>query len=189
MGGGVVAEVMQETTTLEECRRVFSVMPFFSGLSDGDLKGLTTFARAKNLVAGSVIFYEDDDSDAIYFLAEGAVEVFKSDHHGKKLPLVVLRDTGLLGEMGLMTGAPRTATARALISSRVVYFASSTFYEALEGGSAAAFHLVLAFARVLSQRLSDMDDKLFQLFSELNALDETESIAALKRRLLATWSF
>lgn len=180
--------VMEELATFEECHRALHDLPFFSALSDVDIRGLTALARVQDLSAGSIVFYEDDDSDAIYFLCNGAVEIFKSDSSGKKLPLIVLRDNGLLGEMGLLTGQPRSATARALNASRILSFERTSFYEALHEGTIPAFHMVLAIARVLSQRLNTMDEKIFQIFTELASETDTPEMVALKRRLISMWS-
>ena len=181
-------DVMEDRATVEECRFALCDLPFFSGLTEDDLRGLADLARVREYGAGGIVFYEDDEADALYFLCSGAIEVFKSDQTGKKLPLILLRDHGLLGEMGLLTGAPRSATARALNPSRVLYFKTIDFYQALHDGLLPAFHLVLAFSRILSQRLNSMDEKIFQIFTELASEEESVEIVRLKRKLISMWS-
>ncbi|MBV9468520.1 MAG: cyclic nucleotide-binding domain-containing protein [Abitibacteriaceae bacterium] len=157
-------KITEETPTIEECRRVFSTNSFLAEINDSDIQTLTPLLRARNFVAGTIIFFEEDPADAVYLISSGAVEVFKSDERGKKLPLAILRDSGLLGEIGLLNNVPRTATARTLNATRVLYLTTTDFSHALHNGTVPVYRMVLAFARILAQRLSAADEKLFELF-------------------------
>lgn len=183
-----VPEISDAMASHEECRRVLQAVPFLDGLSDDDLAVLAQNMRAREFLAGATIFYEDDSSDGVYFLAGGAVEVFKSDQTGKKLPLVVLRDSGLIGEMGLINNTPRTATARALSSSHVLYLSSDTFYASLEAGVVPVHRLVLGFARIIAHRLASMDERLFSLFENETDNEHFRELNEFKQRLMATWT-
>ena len=183
-----VTAVTETLVEVGECKRVFDSIAVFDVLKDEDVAELSLHLRARDYVAGATIFYEDDDSDAVYFIVEGAVEIFKSDQSGKKLPLAILRDHGLLGEMGLLNGTPRTATARALCQTRCLYLPATTFSQSLHDGSVPVHRLVLAFARILSQRLSSMDERLFALFENTTDNERFREINEFKHRLLATWT-
>ena len=181
-------EISDARASQEECRRILKAVPFLDGLSDDDISVLAANMRAREFLAGATIFYEDDESDGVYFLADGAVEVFKSDQTGKKLPLIVLRDSGLIGEMGLLNHSPRTATARALSSTHVLFLSSETFYQALEAGSVPVHRLVLAFARILAHRLASMDERLFNLFENETDNEQYRELNEFKQRLMTTWT-
>lgn len=170
-----------------ECRRAFAGVPFLSALSDEDNAALSPLMQPVSLAAGEYLFFEGDPSDAVYFLLEGRVEVFKSDDLGGRLPLVTLEDAGVLGEMGLLSNAPRTATARVLSSVRALVVTSVAFEAALNSGNLAAFRLALAFARVVSQRLAAMDNKLFTLFQTDEGGARFRDLDDLRHRLLTSW--
>jgi Cyclic nucleotide-binding domain len=175
-----------EPASMADCRQVFGAYPFGEVLTDVDVRELLPLARLCLFRAGATLFYEDDDTDAVYFIVDGAVEVFKSDHSGKKLPLTILRGQGVLGEIGVLNGAPRNATARALTPVRAICFDSAEFFGALATGHPAAYRLVLALARVLAQRLSAMDDQMF----ELAAIDpeHPEQELKIKQDLIAGYT-
>jgi len=183
-----VEDTIEEPVSIEECFGVFHAVPYLSSLSEPDVEALAPLARVREFRAGTVLFYEDDPTDAVYFLSSGAIEVFKSDNTGKKLPLTILRDSGVLGEMGLLNDTPRTATARALTPVRVIYFKSVDFHDALERGSLAVYHLIFAFARVLAQRLASMDDTLFALFQYDAEQNDPEGLGALRSQILSNWT-
>jgi CRP-like cAMP-binding protein len=77
---------------------------------------------------------------------------------------MVLRDAGVIGEMGVLNQVPRSATARTLTTTRVLSIRCEDFYRALEDGNLAAHRLAFGFARVLSHRLNTVNDKLFELY-------------------------
>ena len=83
----------------------------------------------KNLKKGEVVFRENDPSDCAYIVGVGAIEICKKTPRGQKV-LKVLGDNEIFGEMGLIDGLPRSATARARQDS-VVYILTSKNFENL----------------------------------------------------------
>jgi CRP-like cAMP-binding protein len=67
----------------------------------------------KNLKKGEVIFHEGNPSDCAYIIGSGSIETLESSPRGQKV-LGILEDNEIFGEMGLIDGLPRSATARAL---------------------------------------------------------------------------
>jgi CRP-like cAMP-binding protein len=55
---------------------------------------------------GETLFSQDDEGDRLFFITAGAVALFKDGQ-----PLAELREGEVLGEIALLTGARRTATA------------------------------------------------------------------------------
>ncbi|HEX8553010.1 MAG TPA: cyclic nucleotide-binding domain-containing protein [Abditibacteriaceae bacterium] len=172
--------------SLAQCRRALASLPFLGELKTTDMETLCRLSRVRDYCAGSTLFYEDDEPDAVYFLESGGVEVFKSDGNGKKLPLAILRDSGVVGEMGLLSSAPRSASVRTLGPVRVVVIASHDVNTALEDGSIAAYRLVLGLARVVSQRLAVADQKLFEMCQNDSSGSAMKQYAALNQEFSRT---
>ncbi len=86
--------------------------PMFSGLDESALKELAELTKELVIAAGETIFVEGDKGDSMFVIARGAVQVFK-DVGGKELLVGVLGGGEIIGEMALLTGQPRTATAKA----------------------------------------------------------------------------
>ncbi|RYG71733.1 Crp/Fnr family transcriptional regulator [bacterium] len=174
--------------SVDACRAAFEAIPQLATLNVADCGALAPMLSEREFPAGSILFYEDDDSDAAYFLASGAIEIFKSNPEGKKLPLVVLRDGGLLGEIGLLISEHRTATARALGSVRVLELSRNTFEAEVQKGNPAALNLSLAFARILAQRLASTNEKMFELFQSDVSGEMHHQLSELQMRLLTRWT-
>lgn len=172
--------------SLAQCKRALAGLPYMDELSADDIQSLLPLARVHDYCAGSTLFYEDDEPDAVFFIERGAIEVFKSDGAGKKLPLAVMRESGVVGEMGLLSKEPRSATVRTLGPVRAVVLQSQAVDAALASGSIAAFRLVLGLARVLSVRLAHMDQKMFEMcLEESNGASLTKYAEA--NQDLKTW--
>jgi CRP-like cAMP-binding protein len=150
--------------SLDECRRVLHSNATLAQLTDSDVEALTPLVHLGEFPSGTILFEEGDLANNFSVIATGTVEIYKTGSTGKKLTLNILHDSDLLGEMGLLNSAPRTATARALTNVRLLCFNSDRFNEALAQGSLAAHRMVLAFARILAQRLTATDMELFDLF-------------------------
>lgn len=171
----------------DELLTALSKIPFFRNLSLADCHHLAPLLRAREFTPGSILFYEDDPSNDVFFLASGAVEVFKSNAKGKKLPLLILRDGGVLGEIGLLIGEPRTATARALDSVRVFGLQRDDYERATQNGDAGAVKLTLCMARVLASRLRATDSKLFDLFESDVSEALLRQLSETRAKLLGRW--
>jgi len=63
--------------------------------------------------AGDVIMTEGDGSDALIIVVHGSVHVSRLDRNGDQLRLRTLRAGAIIGEIGFLTGAVRTATVTA----------------------------------------------------------------------------
>lgn len=67
----------------------------------------------KKLKNGDIIFNEGEPSGAAYVIIKGAVELTKNSKFGA-VRLASLKNGELFGEMGVIDGSPRSATARAV---------------------------------------------------------------------------
>ena len=90
---------------------ILSKVVLFQDLETDSLATLAPLLIAKKFAAGTVIFRELDDSDALYIVDQGSVVVSK--HISGDVDMVLTRFTpgDFFGEMGLFDNAPRSATA------------------------------------------------------------------------------
>jgi len=73
----------------------------------------------RHLPEGDLIFSQGQQADNAYILASGKISIFKIVEE-KKVHLATLRPGALFGEMGVIDGAPRMASALTLAPSNLV---------------------------------------------------------------------
>jgi CRP-like cAMP-binding protein len=81
---------------------------------------------SKSFKKGEVIFHEGDPSDCAYVIGMGSIEVYATTPEGHKV-LGILGENEIFGEMGLIDGISRSASARANEASVVSIVTPKTF--------------------------------------------------------------
>jgi CRP-like cAMP-binding protein len=118
----------------------------FGGLSSGELANLAGIAQAVVLYEGDRLFEEGDPGESLYLVCSGRVDIAVGER-----TVAVLERNACLGEMALISGLPRSATATALRESRLLRIGADDFGNLLSAEPSIAFALL----RTLSRRLRD----------------------------------
>ncbi len=83
--------------------------------------------QTRSVAAGNVLFKEGAPGDSMYFLASGDMALTRG---GK--PLDVIKAGEVLGEMSVLTGVPRSATATAKSDCEVIEMSGPVFSGAIQ---------------------------------------------------------
>ena len=101
-------------------------LPLFAGMDDAALAELRQSAEEVELDAGSYLFREGDPAHCLYVLRAGRVQVVQGPAGSE----VVVRELGrgeVIGELGLLIDAPRSASIRAVRDSTLVRLTKAQF--------------------------------------------------------------
>ncbi len=123
-------------------------VPLFSGLEPALRETLAAGTRPLRVDAGEWLFHEGDPGDAMYIVRAGRLDVVDESTG------TVLRQLGrgdALGELALLSSAPRSASVRGARTSDLLTVEKRDFEELLTGSPA----LSLALNRVLAEQLRD----------------------------------
>lgn len=77
--------------------------------ADADSEGL----KRKTYAPKEIIFEQGDDANSAYLIGEGEVEIYRKSDRGE-VGVASLSRGDIFGEMSLIDGKPRAASARAL---------------------------------------------------------------------------
>lgn len=83
----------------------------FCGLPDKTLDALASVAHRNAYQKNSLIFSQGDDGNALYGVVRGQVRTFTADDKGHEVFLNVLSPGDTFGEVSVLDGLPRTASA------------------------------------------------------------------------------
>lgn len=79
-----------------------------------DLKALADASRLRSFGRGQVVFTTSDPGDTVIVVVSGRIKVTVRSADGGELTLSVIRPGGVLGELGVVDGGPRSADAETL---------------------------------------------------------------------------
>lgn len=102
-------------------RDLLRVHPILGALTDGEAQVLLRSARCRMVAAGEIVFLRDDPTDGLYGVLSGSVLIVVDSAEGKELVLNKHGAGEFFGEVSLLDGAGRSATAVAYQSSRLVH--------------------------------------------------------------------
>jgi CRP/FNR family cyclic AMP-dependent transcriptional regulator len=102
---------------------------------------------------GATIFREGDRGEYMCVLIEGELEMYKEDSHGARKIVAVMNHGKTIGEMAMVDGEPRSATAVVSKAVQLVVLTRDKFLEISLEKPALATKILLVVARMLSQRL------------------------------------
>ncbi|MFH0935126.1 MAG: cyclic nucleotide-binding domain-containing protein, partial [Pseudomonadota bacterium] len=105
-----------------------------AGLSESELDYLVHESKLKCYCVGEIIFREGDVADGLYMIRRGSVTVSRQIS-GKEVVLAYVSAGNYVGEMGLVSNSPRSATVRAASPTEVVLLEAERVKSVLERNS------------------------------------------------------
>lgn len=107
---------------------------------------------------GELIFSEGDPADCMYILVSGEVELSKPGERGAVMLKTVANPNEFFGEMALIDGKPRSATARAVKDSSLMVVDAAAFEQLLRTNGQFAVKIIAALsARIRGANLQIVD--------------------------------
>jgi CRP/FNR family cyclic AMP-dependent transcriptional regulator len=101
--------------------------PFFAFLTEGDARKLMSRTQTRRIPAGGTIFRQDEPGDGLYGILSGRVAFVVDSPEGKELTLNVLGTGEFFGEIALLDGKGRSATAAARDACELLFIGRSEF--------------------------------------------------------------
>ncbi|MGH8819790.1 MAG: cyclic nucleotide-binding domain-containing protein [Rhodoferax sp.] len=157
-------------------------------LSPADAREVVGFMRPKRVSSGSVLIREGEatDVDAMMLILEGEVTVeYEVASPHETMVVSILGPGGLIGEMGLLDGSPRSATCTAMTDLAVAVLTRDALRQLIEECPDVAARLLLSISTRLSDRLRESNRKL-RTFAQLSRAlqQELDATHAVNLRLL-----
>ena len=125
----------------------------FTDLSADERTSLAKIAEEMNLAAGFPIFRTGDPATALYLINDGSVRIAVTSSSGKSIDVATLGSGSHFGEMALIDGAKRSATAVTLEPTSMFRFDYDRITALLDRSPETGTKLYRSLARFLSNRL------------------------------------
>ncbi len=146
MEGDLLEETVIRRSDLSQ---VLSALPLFNGLEFSLLRQIAEAAEWLSLPGGATLFAAGEAPDALYVVLSGCLGAFSADPRDRRrfVGRVLAGDT--VGEMGLISGRPRSANVVALRDSELARIPGDSF-DRIFGGHPEAMRRI---ARLTVDRL------------------------------------
>ena len=92
----------------------------FADLEEGELERFSHVAVPRTFPAGTRVFHEGDDSDACYIVKDGSFRVTREHSDGRAITLATLGPGEIFGELAMLDGDKRSASAEALTEGELL---------------------------------------------------------------------
>ena len=150
----------------------------FDGLKLEDIEKFCSIMNPVSFKAGEIIVQEGEEGDSMYIFREGKVEI---THHitlrlksgqweeaEKAMAVLDAKTVGFFGEMSLVTGAPRSATIKAITDCKLYEIHRDTFEIFALKEPYIAYRIMFNIAKVLSNRVRNMNENILKLTTALS---------------------
>jgi CRP/FNR family transcriptional regulator, cyclic AMP receptor protein len=111
-------------TSLRRCQ-------LFSGCDAAVLQAIAGRLRVRRFRRNEVIFHQGDAGDALHTIVSGSVKIVLPSAEGDEAIIATLHAGDFFGELALLDGQPRSATATAIEPTETLSLSRSVFLELL----------------------------------------------------------
>jgi uncharacterized membrane protein len=131
-------------------------IPMFAALTGDETWDLARRITVRETPARQVLFWIGEPGNEFFVIKSGHVLITVPDGDGKEVTLAVLGPGDFFGEISLLDGGPRTATARTQTDCSLLCLEREAFFKFIHETPAAAVHMM----NVLGKRQRESVDKL-----------------------------
>lgn len=149
--------------------------PLFQGIEPDELTRIAEAMGRRRYRRGEVIFHEGDPGDSLHVVVGGRVKITRQSVEGEEAIVATLGPGESFGELVLLDGASRSATATAMEPTETVTLSRAAFEALVDGGSPFRWSLLGGVAH----RIRRLTDQL----AEVHFLDLAGRLALTLTRL------
>ncbi|HEY8989540.1 MAG TPA: Crp/Fnr family transcriptional regulator [Candidatus Limnocylindrales bacterium] len=165
---------MVDTSSMSDA---LAAVPLFAGLDADGLTSMTRGMRVRRFRRGETIFHLGDPGDALFIVMAGSIKITLPADTGDEAILATLRPGDFFGELALLDGAPRSATAVAIEATETYILPRDQFRELVATEPVMREALLATLAAEVR--------RLTHHVEELHFLDITGRLASRLARLAA----
>jgi CRP-like cAMP-binding protein len=152
-------------------------MDIFQALPSEELEPIALLLRERRLLEGEVLCRQGEPGDALFIVTGGRIRLSTIDPSGNEKVLTYFTDGQFFGEMSLLTGAPRSASAMAETGSQVLVLQKHDFDE-----------LLASHTQIMREMLKVVSQRTLQTNQQLLAEEPGNSVTVGAGRIYAVFS-
>jgi CRP/FNR family cyclic AMP-dependent transcriptional regulator len=144
----------------EELSRAMCATPIMTEVRRAAVEDLASSGALRSYRRGTYLFHQGDPADFVLFLWKGRIEVSSTSQTGHRQLLTTLDEPQFFGELGVLGGEHRTATALALEEATVWVLSAERFLGFLGKHFEATQALLRSMAKQIEAHEAFVEDLL-----------------------------
>jgi len=157
------ANIFNPRTESNELAASLKAIPLFGQLSKRDISGLISIIHNRNYLAGENIFYQGDPGIGLYIIREGEVSIHRANDSGKDVVLATFVKGDFFGELALVDGEKRSASAIANTDTRLSVIFKPDLDEFIEKYPKKGIKILQGISQIVTIRLRAINEEYFSL--------------------------
>jgi len=137
------------------------VHPNFSRFSPAELKALSGHCVLKVLPRDKVLFNEGEQGQAMFIVKKGNIKILEMGYVGETV-IGEVNVGEFFGEMAVIDGSPRMATARAAADTELLELSSEAYAKLQKENPQTAVKVMDLLLRLLTQRLRSVTVRMLK---------------------------
>jgi CRP/FNR family transcriptional regulator, cyclic AMP receptor protein len=133
----------------------------FGGIDGATRRRIAEHVAERVVEQGQYVFVQDEPGDRMYVLAEGAVKLFVASREGGIVELVRHRPPATFGEVALLDGGPRSASAEAVERSTLLVVTRAELLRLLRAEDQVAEALLRTLGTIVRRTTRQVSDLVF----------------------------
>jgi len=129
------------------------------GMNDVELARLAAVCEERAMAEGMTVFIENMPGESLFLIRRGTIRISKMFAEGNEKILIVLGPEDIFGEMAVIDGLPRAATARVAEDVELISLNKKDFARLCTEEPALALKLVMNIIGVFSRRVREANDE------------------------------
>ena len=142
-------------------RELLSAIPFICDLAENALTMLESHMRLRTFRRGQPIFSQGDPGDCLFLVASGRVKIFVENSDGEQLTILFCGPGNCFGEMAVLDGKARSASAEALEVTEAWVITRNTFLDLMRRAPDVSIAVIVFLCSRLRTDLSRMEEFIF----------------------------
>jgi CRP-like cAMP-binding protein len=133
--------------------------PLLQGLSQAERQLLAAQCEVREMEEGTTIFIENMPGESLFLIKRGTIRISRMFAEGDEKTLVVLGPEDVFGEMAVIDGLPRSATARVAENAELVSLSKQSLEAICQHEPSLALKLISNVARIFSKRVREANEE------------------------------
>jgi CRP/FNR family transcriptional regulator, cyclic AMP receptor protein len=133
----------------------------FGGIDEAARRRIAEHVAERVVERGQCVFTQDEPGDRMYVLADGGVKLFVASRDGGVVELVRHRPPATFGEVALLDGGPRSASAEAVERSTLLVVTRAELLHLLRAEDQVAEALLSTLGAMVRRTTRQVSDLVF----------------------------